>query len=176
MGRVSDHLWHWLGELLANGSYTTIILRREESREANTIVLHHQSMIAIQAAVTADQLPSAMAFLVFAQSMGPAIVLALCNVVFDASLRSELQKRLSNTDAEAVISAGASAFRSILAPGQLGDVLKAYSDSIDRTFYVVAASAAMGSIALWGMGWKDLRKKEDKNDQEEESTRKEGTE
>lgn len=133
-------------------------------------------MIAIQAAVTAEQLPSAMAFLVFAQSMGPAIVLALCNVIFDASLRTELEKQLSKVDAEAIISAGATAFRSILAPGQLDGVLKAYSESLDHTFYLIAGSAASCIIILWGMGWKNLKKKDEKTDQEKELGRKEGSE
>lgn len=118
-------------------------------------------MIAIQAAVTAEQLPSAMAFLVFSQAMGPAVILALCNVIFDASLRSELGKQVPNVEAEAIILAGATAFRSVVAPGQLGGVLKAYADSLDNTFYLVAASAATCIIVLWGMGWKDLRKKDE---------------
>lgn len=123
-------------------------------------------MIAIQAAVTAEQLPSAMAFLVFSQAMGPAVILALCNVIFDASLRSELGKQVPNVDTEAVILAGATAFRSVLAPGQLEGVLKAYADSLDNTFYLVAASASICILVLWGMGWKDLRKKGEEKDQE----------
>jgi hypothetical protein len=117
-------------------------------------------MIAIQAAVTGEQLPSAMAFLVFAQSMGPAIVLAACNVIFDASLRSQLLQQAPSVDAAAIIKAGATGFRAIVQPGELPGVLKAYANSLDRVFYLVAASAATCSIALWGMGWQDLRKKD----------------
>lgn len=34
----------------------------------------------------------------------------------------------------------------------------AYSNSIDRVFYLVAAVAAMCALVLWGMRWKDVRK------------------
>lgn len=99
-----------------------------------------------------------MAFIVFAQSLGPSIFLALYNVIFVASLQSQLPKQAPNVDAPAVVRAGATGFRAIVSESDLHGVLVAYANSVNRTFYLVAATAACCSIALWGMGWTDLRK------------------
>ncbi len=112
-----------------------------------------------------------MAFIIFAQSLGPAIVLAICNVIFDASLMSQLPSRAPNVDAEAVVRAGATGFRHIVSPGDLPGILVAYSNSIDRVFYFVAAIASACSLVLWGMGWQDLRKTKDAQACDEEDSR-----
>jgi hypothetical protein len=101
-----------------------------------------------------------MAFLVFAQSIGPAIVLTLCNLIFVESLKSQIPLQAPQADAAAIIKAGATGFRAIVSPKDLPHILVAYANSIDRVFYLVAAMAAACGIALWGMGWQDVRKKD----------------
>ena len=88
--------------------------------------------------MTSEELSSAMAFVVFAQSLGPAIV-----------------------------EAGATDFRSVTHPESLQGVLVAYANSVDRVFYLVAAMAATCGIFLWGLGWYDLRKKESDDETKE---------
>lgn len=101
-----------------------------------------------------------MAVLVFVQNLVPAIALILCNVVFDEVLKSQLAIQAPRANTGAIIEAGASGFRAIVEPVELPSVLVAYSNSIDRVFYLVAAMAAMEGAVLWGMGWKDVRKSE----------------
>jgi len=121
------------------------------------------AIIAVQAAISETELPSAMSFLIFAQSLGPAITLAICNLIFDESLKSQLSDH--QVDATAIIDAGATGFRAIVAPNELHGVLVAYANSIDHVFYFVAAVAAMGAIVLWGMGWQDLRPKREEKEE-----------
>jgi hypothetical protein len=99
-----------------------------------------------------------MAFLVFAQSLGPAIALTLYNVIFAASLKSQLAEKVPNMKPQAIIQAGATGFRAIVAENDLPAVLVAYSNSIDRAFYLIAGMAAACGIFVWGMGWHDVRK------------------
>ena len=108
-----------------------------------------------------------MAFVVFAQSLGPAIVLVLCNVIFDESLKSQLTEQAPRANATAIIEAGATDFRSVTHPESLQGVLVAYANSVDRVFYLVAAMAATCGIFLWGLGWYDLRKKESDDETKE---------
>jgi hypothetical protein len=115
--------------------------------------------MAVQAAVSGQELASGMAFVIFSQSLGPAIVLALSNVIFSASLKTQLAERAPNANATVIIDAGATAFRTYVSPSDLPGVLEAYANSIDRVFYLVASVAACGAIFLWGMGWHDLRRK-----------------
>ncbi|EPE26279.1 MFS general substrate transporter [Glarea lozoyensis ATCC 20868] len=121
------------------------------------------AIIAIQAVVTGDELSSAMAFLVFAQSLGPAIALTLYNVIFSETLKAQLAERAPNLSAQAIIDAGATGFHAIVSKQDLPTVLIAYSNSIDRVFYLVAALAATCSVFVWEMGWHDVRKKEELN-------------
>ncbi len=101
-----------------------------------------------------------MAFVIFAQSLGPAIVLTLCNVIFDASLRTELHEKAPHADTATIIRAGAKGYRLILQDaGDLDAVEAAYADSVGRDFYLVASVVAACGIVLWGMGWAGLRDK-----------------
>lgn len=100
-----------------------------------------------------------MAFMVFTQSLGPAIALALYNTVFTSSLRQQLAQQAPQVDAQAIISAGATGFRSLVRSADLPSVLTAYATSIDHAFYLVAAMAAICGISAWGMGWHDIRGK-----------------
>ncbi|KAI0173703.1 efflux pump [Hypoxylon sp. FL1284] len=119
------------------------------------------AIITVQAVIGGEQLATGMAFIIFSQSLGPAVVLVLCNVIFDSSLYSQLQEKAPRVDAARVIQAGATNFRSIVPPNSIPGVLAAYANSIDRVFYLVAAVASACAFVLWGMGWHDLRKKED---------------
>ncbi|EFY97823.2 efflux pump [Metarhizium robertsii ARSEF 23] len=118
------------------------------------------AIITVQAAVGGEQLATGMALVIFAQSLGPAIVLTLCNVIFVSSLASQLQDNAPLENAQAVIRAGATGFRTIVQSDNLPGVLAAYANSIDRVFYLVAAVASACALVLWGMGWHDLRKKD----------------
>lgn len=116
------------------------------------------AIMTVQAVVGGELLSSGMAFVIFAQSLGPAIILVLCNVIFSSSLSSQLQARVSLVDAEAIIRAGATGFRAIVTEGDLPSVLMAYANSVDRVFYFVASVACASVLVLWGMGWRDIRK------------------
>ncbi|KAI0023437.1 efflux pump [Xylariomycetidae sp. FL0641] len=117
------------------------------------------AIMSVQAAVGQEQLAAGMALVVFAQTLGPALVLVVCNVIFDSSLKSLLQDKAPHADVSAIIRAGATGFRAIVQRDDLPAVLDAYAVSIDRVFYFVAAVASAGIVVLWGMGWHDLRTK-----------------
>ncbi|EZF71166.1 hypothetical protein H105_06573 [Trichophyton soudanense CBS 452.61] len=125
------------------------------------------AIITIQAAISGEKLATGMALVIFAQSLGPAIMLVLCNVIFLSSLGSQLYEHAPNANSAAIIKAGATGFRSIVQLEDLPGVLIAYANSIDRVFYLVAAVGAACALVLWGMGWHDLRKKDSKQKSEE---------
>ncbi|KAK8087650.1 major facilitator superfamily domain-containing protein [Apiospora hydei] len=116
------------------------------------------AIIAIQGAVTEEELSSAMAFVIFTQSLGPAIALALCQLIFLESIKTQVPLLAPNANG-------------IVDPGDLTAVLKAYATSIDHVFYLVAGMAVACGIALWGMGWQNLRKKSQEAEDDQGSAR-----
>ncbi|KAI1379513.1 major facilitator superfamily domain-containing protein [Hypoxylon crocopeplum] len=116
-------------------------------------------IVAVQNSVSQQDLSTAMAFLLWAQYIGPTIFLTLYNTIFSTSLRTLLPQQAPNVDAQAVLAAGATRFRDVVDPQYLPSVLIAYSKSIDRVFYLAAGAGVGGFIAAWGMGWQDIRKK-----------------
>ncbi|KAI1775073.1 MFS general substrate transporter [Hypoxylon cercidicola] len=116
-------------------------------------------IVAVQNQVSREELSQAMAFLLWAQYIGPTIFLTLYNTIFSTSLRTQLPQQAPNVDVQAVLAAGATRFREVVDPRDLPNVLIAYSNSLDRVFYLVAGAGVGGFIAAWGMGWRDIRKK-----------------
>ena len=90
--------------------------------------------------------------------MGPTIFLNLYNTIFTTSLKSELADHAPNTNAASVVAAGATQFRKLVGAADLPAVLVAYSNSLDRVFYLVAAAGCVAFAAAFGMGFKDIRK------------------
>jgi len=101
-----------------------------------------------------------MSLIVFCQTFGSAIFLSFAETIFSNSLRSELRRYVPSVNPQVVIDAGATAIRNVVSKNELPGVLLAYSESMDRVFYL-AAGASVGSFCFaWGMGWKDIRKKQ----------------
>ncbi|KAI2464678.1 efflux pump [Annulohypoxylon bovei var. microspora] len=116
-------------------------------------------IISIQGVTTGEELSSAMAFMVFTQSLFPAIILSLCNLVLVLGLKAQLPSRAPNADAAAVIKAGATSFRNVVDTADLDGVITAYANSVDQVFYLVVAMVTVSGLFIWGIGWQDIRKK-----------------
>ncbi|KAI0161037.1 major facilitator superfamily domain-containing protein [Hypoxylon sp. FL1284] len=116
-------------------------------------------IVAVQNSVSQRELSTAMAFLLWAQYVGPTVFLTLYNTIFSTSMKNLLPQQAPNVDAQAVLNAGATRFREVVRPEDLPGVLTAYSNSLDRVFYLVVGAGVGGFLAAWGMGWRDIRKK-----------------
>lgn len=106
-----------------------------------------------------------MSILIFAQTLSGALLLTIADVIFSAGLKSLLPKDAPSVDPQAVISAGATGFRTVVSSAALPGVLKAYAKSIDYVFYMAAALGAVCTIFSFGMGWIDVREKKPLPDQ-----------
>lgn len=117
-----------------------------------------QPVIAIQTCLPEEDVAIATAVLVFAQYMGSAIYLSVCNTLFSTSLTEKLAEKAPTMNADLIIAAGATAFRTTVPEALLPAVLKAYVESIDLTFYVAVGLGVVAFAAAWGMGWIDTKK------------------
>ncbi|KAK4233250.1 major facilitator superfamily domain-containing protein [Achaetomium macrosporum] len=115
-------------------------------------------LIAVQAALKPEDISIGMSIVVFVQSLGTAITLAVSDVIFQGSLESELSKQAPLADAAAIIAAGATSFRNIVNDRDLPGVLMAYSIAIDRVFYLVAGVSGLAVLTSLFLGWVNVRK------------------
>ncbi|KAE8445747.1 hypothetical protein EG329_012926 [Mollisiaceae sp. DMI_Dod_QoI] len=106
-------------------------------------------------------IPVGMSVLVFSQTFGGAIFLAVSQLIFSHGLISGLQEYAPNVNPEIVINAGATAVRGVVSAANLPGVLQAYMVGIDRVFYLATGAAGAAFLFSWGMGWKSIKK--DKN-------------
>lgn len=116
-------------------------------------------LVSMQHSLSPTEATLGIALMMFSGMLCGAIFLSVSALIFTNSLRTLLPLDAPQVNAEAVIVAGATGFRSFLDPAQLGNVLRAYSKSIDRVFYLVAAASAAAFFVSFGLGWKDIRPK-----------------
>lgn len=97
----------------------------------------------------------------FSQNLLSSIWLTIDDLIFNTNLLGLIQRLAPELDAEAVVFAGATGIRDILDPGlELISVLTAYAMAVGYTFYISAASITLTIFFVWGLGWRDVRKKE----------------
>ncbi|KAK4449641.1 major facilitator superfamily domain-containing protein [Podospora aff. communis PSN243] len=110
-------------------------------------------LVAAQAALTPAEISMVMGILVFFGMLGAAIMMALANTIFNQSLRVELTRGFhSATVAQTVIEAGATGFRRVVSQADMRMVINAYSASISRVFYLIAAAGATSVFTSLFMG------------------------
>lgn len=115
-------------------------------------------MIAIQNAVTGDDVSTAMAMMTCAQTFGGAIFLVVGEFIFAQTLKKKIPEYAPSVNAEAVIAAGATGFRQVVSAQNLPGVLVAYAKSIDQVFYLNVALSCAQFVFVWGVGWRSVKK------------------
>jgi hypothetical protein len=126
----------------------------------------------------------AMAFLVFLQNLGAAVVIVLSNVIFAQTLTKHVSQYAPSVSPQAVLDAGsgAGAVRALVAghEEELYGVLVVYCEGLRNIFYFLIGISAVSVLMSFGMGWVDVRKKKEEKktveDAEEQNEKAEGEE
>jgi hypothetical protein len=118
-------------------------------------------IVAVQNTLPPTQAPIGLSMIMFSGMLGGALLLSFSATIFTQSLRKEIPIQDPSADAQAIIAAGATEFRKILDPSELGGILIAYAKSIDRVFYLLAALTAVSFCFAFGLGFKDIREKKE---------------
>jgi len=116
-------------------------------------------IVAVQHMLPPTQAPLAISLIMFTGMIFGALFLSFGATIFTQSLRQLIPQQDPGVDAGAIVQAGATGFRKILEPSEIGGILAAYSKSIDRVFYMVTALTAVSFFFAFGLGWKDIREK-----------------
>lgn len=125
---------------------------------ANSSICAEIPIVAVQNALPESQNSLAMSLVVFAQTFGGAVILAVSETDFTSSLTKGLANVISVAEAQAIVNAGASSFREVVDKDKLPQVLVAYNEAVRHTLYIGAACAVVVFVFAWRMGWKDIKK------------------
>jgi hypothetical protein len=119
-------------------------------------------VIAVQNTLPPDTVSISMSLLSFSQTFGGAVFLTVGGTIFTNSLSVILPTYAPGVDPEAVIAAGGTGLRQLISnPKLLAGVLIAYGKAVDRVFYLALGCACATFLSSLGMGWNDIRKKEE---------------
>ncbi|KAF2656973.1 major facilitator superfamily protein [Lophiostoma macrostomum CBS 122681] len=102
----------------------------------------------------------------FAQTLGGSVFLSVAQNVFASAFSKDLAN-IQGIDPAALISAGATALRGLVEPGQLGAVLNAYNSSLVNSFIVAAAVGGASLIGALTIEWRSIKKGEGQGEKKE---------
>jgi hypothetical protein len=124
-------------------------------------------IVAVQNNLPPTQAPIGMSMIMFSGMLGGALLLSFSATIFTQSLRKQIPIQDPGADAQAIVAAGATEFRKILDPNEIGGILIAYAKSIDRVFYLITALTAVSFFLAFGLGFKDIREKKAPQEEKE---------
>jgi hypothetical protein len=94
----------------------------------------------------------------FCQNFGAALFLSFAQTIFTTTLVHELPIFAPGVDAQSVINAGASSFRTVVPQALLPGVIHAYDRATSHVFYLATGAGVASFVLCWGMGWKSVKK------------------
>lgn len=126
-----------------------------------------QPQIAVQNTLSDESNAIALSLLVFMQTFGGAIFLAIAETIFSQKLAAGLSRYAPDVNAALVQAAGATGFEDVVEASQVRGVRMAYNSAVRVEFYLAIASAALALIVCWGMGWRNIKGGQDREEESE---------
>jgi hypothetical protein len=119
-----------------------------------------QTMVAIQASLPDPDIPIGTAIMMFSQTLGGSLFIAVAQTVFQNQLVANITvTHLAGLDPAAVISTGATEIQALIPKQFLPAVLAAYDAALAHTFYVSVALACLSLIGAACMEWNSVKGK-----------------
>lgn len=121
-----------------------------------------QPLMAVQTVLSAKDMPTGTAVIVFMQTIGGSLFVSVAQNVFNNKLVQYVHEDAPGLDPSIVIGAGATALQTTIRneyPQYLEGATLAYNDALMQTFLVSAAIAATSIIGSGLMEWKSVKGK-----------------
>ncbi|EGP85536.1 unnamed protein product [Zymoseptoria tritici ST99CH_3D7] len=118
-----------------------------------------QPLIAVQAVLPAKDVPIGTAMIMFSQTLGGALFIAVAQNVFSTQLLKNLRSIVPDLDPRIVLEAGATTLVKSVPGESLMGVRLAYNDSIMSAFLVATAMATISVLGAVAFEWKSVKGK-----------------
>jgi hypothetical protein len=116
-----------------------------------------QTLIAIQVVLPVGDIPIGTAIMMFTQTLGGALFIAVGQNVFANQLRKNLHLAVPDLDIGLVLRTGVTELKNTIQPSHITGVLSAYNESLTQTFYVSLATASLSIAGAVFVQWKSMK-------------------
>lgn len=119
-----------------------------------------QTMVAVQACLEGPDVAIGTAIIVFSQTLGGALFIAVAQNVFQNQLVSNIAAaNIQGLNPALVLATGATELKNVFPEKVLPVVLTAYNDALSRTFYVSVGTACLTVVGALVIEWKSVKGK-----------------
>jgi hypothetical protein len=116
---------------------------------------------AVQTVLDADDIPLGTSLVLFSQSFGPSVAIAVAQVLFVNQLSTNLKGLVPGVSGESIESMGLSQIVSSMSPAKSREVLVAIDESLIRTWYFVVGLACTTMIGSLMIEWRSVKTRRD---------------
>ncbi|CAI6080605.1 hypothetical protein V2G26_011931 [Clonostachys chloroleuca] len=114
---------------------------------------------AVQTVLPADEIPLGMSIMLFAQSFGPAVTIAIAQVIFTNQLWTNLSGFVEGLTRGEMEKSGLSEIVSSVPSGEARQVLEGIDKSISQTWYLVVGLACATMVGSLLIEWRSVKSK-----------------
>ena len=119
-----------------------------------------QTMVAVQACLEGPDIAIGTAIMMFTQTLGGALFIAVAQNVFQNQLVSNIAAvHIQGLNPASVLTTGATELKHVFPEKFLPAVLTAYNDALTQTFYVSTGTACISIIGALCIEWKSVKGK-----------------
>ncbi|KAJ4370720.1 MFS sugar transporter [Neocucurbitaria cava] len=119
-----------------------------------------QTLIAVQTALPAEDVPVGTAMMMFAQTLGGALFISVGQNVFTNQLIKHLGAVVPDLDPSIVLVTGATELKNAIPAQYLEGVITAYNLALTNVFYVSVATATASIAGAAFVQWKSMKGKQ----------------
>ncbi|OJI86191.1 hypothetical protein ABZX51_002384 [Aspergillus tubingensis] len=116
---------------------------------------------AVQTVLPVEDVPLGTSIMLFAQSFGPAVAIAVAQVLFVDQLSVNLRGLASGIDGASIENSGLSQLVENVSPAKTRDVLVAIDRSLIQTWYLVIGLACATMIGSLMIEWRSVKSRRD---------------
>ena len=113
----------------------------------------------MQAVVSLHDIPIATTLVIFFQQLGGTLFISVGQSVLENNLLPQMQAIDSSLTSSEIIHAGVTGLKGLVPGDRLPQVLIAYARSVNATFQVATAMAAIGVVIACFVEWKSVKTK-----------------
>lgn len=117
------------------------------------------TLLVAQTVLPLRDVPTGIAVLAFAQTLGGALFISVAQNVFQNRLIAGLRETVPDLNAGIVLATGATSLKDAVPPAYLAGVQVAYNSALTQTWYVAVATACLTAVGTLLIEWKSVKGK-----------------